>query len=423
MKTGWREVSVREILQLEYGKPLDDSYRKPNGRFPVYGANGEKDRTDKFYYDKPSIIIGRKGSAGEINLTETKFWPLDVTYFVKFDEHQHDLRFIYYLLKTLELTKLAKGVKPGINRDEVYSLVTRVPPFAEQQRIVGILDETFDSIATVKANAEKNLINARDLFQSVLFQAVIGKTTKEWRETMRTGKTSADFDFKELLRQIAATDRKSGRTQDTTGHEAVTSIIPEEWRHTSIEQLFNLIDYRGKTALKSNVGRRLITARNIKMGFLSDEPVAFISEEQYKKWMVRGFPKPGDILFVTEGHTMGFVALNTRDDDFALAQRTITLQPPVPFNTKYFFYFMLSAHFQNLVKLNATGAAAVGMKASKFRSLPLAFPSFAEQSIIVDKLDTMDQETRHLNAIYQKKIAALDVLKKALLDQAFSGQL
>jgi type I restriction enzyme S subunit len=71
---------------------------------------------------------------------------------------------------------------------------------------------------------------------------------------------------------------------------------------------------------------------------------------------------------------MGFVALNTRTDEFALAQRTITLQPPVPFSTKFFFYFMLSPHFQKLVKQNATGAAAVGMKASKFRSLPLAFP-------------------------------------------------
>ena len=127
MKNGWQEKSVGDILQLEYGKPLDESDRKPNGLFPVYGANGEKDRTDKFYYDKPSIIVGRKGSAGEINLTEKKFWPLDVTYFATFDESQHDLRFLYYLLTTLELTKLAKGVKPGINRNEVYSQITRVP--------------------------------------------------------------------------------------------------------------------------------------------------------------------------------------------------------------------------------------------------------------------------------------------------------
>ncbi len=166
MNNGWKEKSVGEILQLEYGKPLDESDRKLNGRFPVYGANGEKDRTDKFYHDKPSIIVGRKGSAGEINLTEKKFWPLDVTYFVTFNEQQHDLRFLYYLLTTLELTKLAKGVKPGINRNEVYSQLTRVPRLAEQQRLVGILDEAFEGIATAEANAAKNIQNAHALFES-----------------------------------------------------------------------------------------------------------------------------------------------------------------------------------------------------------------------------------------------------------------
>lgn len=120
---------------------------------------------------------------------------------------------------------------------------------------------------------------------------------------------------------------------------------------------------------------------------------------------------------------MGFVALNTRTDDFALAQRTITLQPPVPFNTKYFFYFMLSSHFQNLVKVNATGAAAVGMKASKFRSLPLPFPPFVEQQIIADQLDVLSAETRRLEALYRRKLESLEELKKSLLHRAFEGEL
>lgn len=139
--------------------------------------------------------------------------------------------------------------------------------------------------------------------------------------------------------------------------------------------------------------------------------------------MVRGFPKPNDILFVTEGHTMGFVALNTRTDDFALAQRTITLQPAVSFGTKFFFYYMMSRYFQDLVKLNATGAAAVGIKASKFRSLPLPFPPFAAQVRIVRRLDDLLLATQRLESIYQTELAALDELKKSLLHQAFSGQL
>ena len=333
--------------------------------------------------------------------------------------------FLFYQLWHLQpdIAGREGAVFASINKAEIEALPLAFAPLPEQQRIVDILDEAFESLATATANAEKNLQNARALFQSVLYQSVIGETTKSWREAGCARKAAADSDLKELFRQIAATDRKPVRSEETAGHETITDALPKEWRHASIEQLFNLIDYRGKTASKSDTGHRLITARNIRMGFLSEEPVTFMSKEQYKKWMVRGFPKPGDIFFVTEGHTMGFVALNTRTDEFALAQRTITLQPPVPFSTKFFFYFMLSPHFQKLVKLNATGAAAVGMKASKFRSLPLAFPSFAEQEVIVGRLDELAEETQRLAALYQRKLAVLDELKKSLLHQAFTGQL
>jgi len=175
---GWRQTTVGEILQLEYGKPLDKMDRKPSGRFPVYGANGVKDRSDKFYHDKPSIIVGRKGSAGEINLTEEKFWPLDVTYFVIFDEKQHDLRFLYYLLTTMDLPSLAKGVKPGINRNEVYSLTTNIPPLTEQHRIVAILDELSFDIQRLESIYHQKLAALDELKKSILHKAFSGELSE-----------------------------------------------------------------------------------------------------------------------------------------------------------------------------------------------------------------------------------------------------
>jgi type I restriction enzyme, S subunit len=100
-----------------------------------------------------------------VNLTEEKFWPLDVTYFATFDERRYALRFLYYLLTTLDLPSLAKGVKPGINRNDVYSQVTQIPPLSEQQRIVAVLDKAFAGIATAKANTDNNRQNARALIQ------------------------------------------------------------------------------------------------------------------------------------------------------------------------------------------------------------------------------------------------------------------
>jgi type I restriction enzyme, S subunit len=181
MKEGWKLKKLGEVIQLEYGKPLPKNDRQEEGAYPAYGANGVKCRTNLFYKDKASIIVGRKGSAGEVTLTEDKFWPLDVTYFVTFDEDKHDLIFLYFCLKSLELTKLAKGVKPGINRNDVYQIMFSFPPLAEQKRIVAILDEAFEGIERAIAHTKKNLANARELFDSHL-NTTFSQKGKGWVE-------------------------------------------------------------------------------------------------------------------------------------------------------------------------------------------------------------------------------------------------
>jgi type I restriction enzyme S subunit len=175
---GWEEKKLGDILKLEYGKPLPDNKRKPDGMYPVYGANGEIDRTDEYFHDRQSIIVGRKGSAGEINLTENKFWPLDVTYFVTFDDRHHDLSFIYFLLSNLELTKLAKGVKPGINRNEVYAISTRIPTLPEQHTIVDKLDALSTETKKLEAIYQKKMTDLDELKKSILQKAFNGELTE-----------------------------------------------------------------------------------------------------------------------------------------------------------------------------------------------------------------------------------------------------
>jgi type I restriction enzyme S subunit len=180
MKKTWEHKKLGEVLTLEYGKPLLPDQRKSDGKYPVYGANGIKDRTDGYFYDKPSIIIGRKGSAGEINLTEEKFWPLDVTYYVVYDQKKYDRKFLFYLLRNLQLQKLAKGVKPGINRNDVYAIKVDIPPLPEQQRIVDILDQSFAAIDQAIENTKKNIIHLFDLTKSYLTSILENKQDGNW---------------------------------------------------------------------------------------------------------------------------------------------------------------------------------------------------------------------------------------------------
>lgn len=164
--TGWGQVPLGEVVTLHYGKALDKSDRNPDGSVPVYGANGVKDRSDKWLARGPSLIVGRKGSAGEITREDGLFWPLDVSYYTSHDSSRLDFDFLQYALRTLDLPSLARGVKPGINRNDVYALPIALPKLEEQKRIVAVLDQAFAALDRARAHAEANLADAAALLSN-----------------------------------------------------------------------------------------------------------------------------------------------------------------------------------------------------------------------------------------------------------------
>lgn len=374
MKAGWETKRVGEILQLEYGKPLDDSDRKPNGLFPVYGANGEKNRTDKFYHDKPSIIVGRKGSAGEIRLTEPKFWPLDVTYFVTFDRQQNDLKFLYYLLTVLDLQRLAKGVKPGINRNAVYSQTANIPPLPEQQRIVAVLDEAFDGIAKARINTEKNLQNVQAVFEGNL-KSVFIQGGEGW-----VNKRLVDISYEFGRGKSKHRPRNDPKLYGAQCPFVQTGDISsaDHWL-TSYSQMY------------SEIGLA-----------------------QSRLW-----PK-GTICIAIVGATVGETAILGFDACFPDSVIGIVVNGQIADN-EYVEYLLRSS--KALLKKKGKGTARDNINLGTFEDQRFPFPSLKVQREIVHTINALSRENQRLSAIYQRKLAALDELKKSLLNQAFSGNL
>jgi type I restriction enzyme S subunit len=141
----WEVNLLGEVLELSYGKGLAKN-KRTKGQFPVFGSNGIIDFHNKFLVEGPGIIVGRKGSVGEITFCKTNFWPIDTTYFVKLKE-EGAIRFWYYFLKTLNLNKMnAHSAVPGLNRDQVYELKQAIPNLKEQHRIASILSSLDDKI-------------------------------------------------------------------------------------------------------------------------------------------------------------------------------------------------------------------------------------------------------------------------------------
>lgn len=151
----WKVLKLENLLSLEYGDGLTDRERK-GSKYPVYGSNGIIGYNSKYLVEGPGIIVGRKGTIGAIKWSEVNFWPIDTTYYVKLKELKTDLKWLFYKLSTLSLSKLnmATGT-PGLNRDLVYKLKISVPLFPEQEKIAEILSTIDNRIQLLKEKKNK----------------------------------------------------------------------------------------------------------------------------------------------------------------------------------------------------------------------------------------------------------------------------
>jgi type I restriction enzyme S subunit len=137
----WYWTRFGSVFSLEYGDNLPAPKRSNSGEFPVYGSNGVVGSHSECSVRAPCIVVGRKGSAGALNLClSSGCWVTDVAYYC-IPPKELDLQFCFKLFHTLGLDELGKGIKPGLSRSEAYVLPVAIPPLAEQRRIVAKVDE------------------------------------------------------------------------------------------------------------------------------------------------------------------------------------------------------------------------------------------------------------------------------------------
>ncbi|WP_076592967.1 restriction endonuclease subunit S [Herminiimonas arsenitoxidans] len=400
MKTGWKAQLLGSLFQIGSSKRVLKSQWTTEG-VPFYrGREVTRMSIDGFVdnelfiaedhyaelarqYGIPQdgdIIITAIGTIGNSYIVQTgdRFYFKDASVLWMKKTCDVSSQFINYWLKSpVFYDQLDRGNGATVDTltiQKLQNVQVLTPPLAEQQRIVTTLDEAFESIATARVNAEQNLQNARALFESYL--------------------------------QSIFTHRGEG------------------WEDAKIGQHIRFIDYRGKTPTKMNQGLRLITAKNVKMGYVQQEPMEFVAPESYAPWMTRGIPRRGDILFTTEAPLANVAQLDT-DEKVVFAQRIIIMQPDASkLDSTFLKYLLLSQPIQQRIRAKGTGATVQGIKASLLRLIDISFPtSLPSQRKIVEMLDSLNRETQRLESIYQQKLAALDELKKSLLHQAFSGEL
>ena len=163
---GWRETTLGEFAPFRYGKSLPASKRIPSGRVPVLGSNGVVGHHDSALTDGPTVIIGRKGTAGAIHYSPVPCWPIDTTFFVTGSDAEL-LRFRYYALGALGLDGMnTDSAVPGLNRDAAHAREMVVPDEGEQRAIARVLGALDDKIELNRRMSETLEEMARALFRS-----------------------------------------------------------------------------------------------------------------------------------------------------------------------------------------------------------------------------------------------------------------
>ena len=265
------------------------------------------------------------------------------------------------------------AAQPNLSALSLTKFAIPVPPLPEQQRIVGILDEAFEGIVTAKANAEKNLQNARALFQSHL-QSVFADRGDGWPV-----KTLGEL-----------SDQITDGTHNSPPY--VESGIP------------------------------MLDSKHVKDGFMIDdtEPEKFISPATDALLAKRCKPRTGDILISSRG-SIGKIAIVREGQDFNIMGNMILIRLPAGVSREFVAFYLHSqvSHIESI----ARGAAQKGLYLNQIRDYELPLPPQTKQVQIGKQLDSLSDETQRLASLYERKLAGLEALKKSLLHQAFTGQL
>lgn len=399
MKKGWETKELAAVSAINYGYTESASSEPVGPRFlritdiqddrvdwdSVPYCKIEKTDLPKYRLASGDIVFARTGATtGKSFLVAEPPDAVFASYLIRLRLLDKKLlpEFVLLFFQTAGYWQSIKdgssgSAQGGFNATKLGALTIPVPPLAEQQRIVGVLDEAFAGLATAKANAEKNLQNARALFESHL-QSVFTQRGPGWVETTLSRATDGIFTgpFGSLL-------HKSDYVAD-----GIPLVNPAHITGVGIEP-----DLR-KTVSKA-------TALRLKN---------YIMHE-------------GDIVIGRRGE-MGRCALVTEvEDGWLCGTGSFFIKPSSRCDTRYLVRFLRSDSCKARLEKIAGGAVMPNLSNTDLGNLTFDLPPLERQKAIVEEIDALSEETQRLASIYERKLAALEALKKSLLHQAFSGEL
>jgi type I restriction enzyme S subunit len=382
MKEGWEYGVLDDAVKKGSSNISLNKIKDDDGDYPVFGAKGFAKNVSFFQQEQEYLAIIKDGAGiGRISKHPAKSSVVATMQYL-IPKEGFDISFVQYFLNGIDFQKHRQGSTiPHVYfkdyKSEGFPLLT----LPEQQRIVAILDKAFTAIARAKENAQQNLLNAKELFESYL-QGVFENKGNDWVE--------------KTLGEVLSSPPKNGWSPPAKFHSA--SGIP----------VLTLSAVTGFIFKKDSVK-------------YTSAPV---KDDAYYYWL-----NEGDLL-ITRSNTpelVGHIAIcENLDVKTIYPDLMMKINPNNSIvNTQFLYYQLRSPKLREIITGAAHGANPTMKKVNKqdVQSFEISYPSLLEQQQIVKKLNSLSAETQKLEGIYQQKINDLEELKKSVLNKAFKGEL
>lgn len=344
------------------------------------------------------------GSAGQKRVPTTYFseqlFPLPPIQ----EQHRIVARIDQLMTRCDELEKLHKEREEkrlAVHTAAVRQLINK--PESNSWRFI---QQHFGELYTVKENVE-------ELRKAILQLAVMGRLVPQ---------DPNDPPASELIKEIQAEKQllikeekiKKPKSLPPIKSEEVPYILPKGWEWVRLDMVTSKItDGDHKTPPRITEGRRLLSAKNVRDGYLNFENCDFISEQHYQKSRERCLPETGDLLIVSVGGTIGRTSLVPQDSDFALV-RSVALIKPLFLNSQYLKYAMDSELLQSSIHKKKRGGAQPCLYLSEIQLFPFSLPPLPEQHRIVARIDELmalcDKLDQQIEAANNKRIELLNAV-------------
>jgi type I restriction enzyme S subunit len=374
MREGWKKMSILDVCKVYQPQTIATSKLIEGAQYDVFGANGCIGKYNQYNHEEDEVLLTCRGATcGNINRSTPKSWINGNAMVVHPIGSGLIKDFLMYALKSVDFSKVITGAaQPQITRTSLSSVTLSIPPLSEQERIVSLLDLEFAKIDAIKANAEKQLQDAKDLFQSVLKNLL---TPKEgWK--------------KGCIGDIA--DIRGGKR------------VPK--------------GYKFESEPTKHIYIRVSNFNNL--GSIDTSELMYISDEVYEQ--IKRYIITDEDVYISIAGTIGKAGIIPSELNGAnLTENACRLVLNGKVYKRFVYYYTLLNSFKERLKQLTKTGSQPKLAITRLATAEITYPDIEEQKEIVKLLDLIIIKLDKLQSNYEQTITLCNDLKQSILKDIF----